>query len=169
MSTNDNESQANARENLTLRVLEIVRGTTVDGPGLRTSIYFAGCRHKCPGCHNPHSWDFSGGNAMTLDEIMDVVKEEQFGVTLTGGDPLYHPREIAILIDMIHTEALDVWLYTGFTKEEIIADSDLLKVARKADAIVEGRFIASLRDETLRFRGSTNQRILFPPEDFISL
>ena len=80
---------------LTYRVLDIIKGTTVDGPGFRTAIYFAGCRHQCPGCHNPQSWDFNAGNEMTLEELMKIIDEEDFDVTLSGGDPFYHPEEIA--------------------------------------------------------------------------
>ena len=66
----------------TLRVLDIVGGTSVDGPGLRTSIYLAGCGHNCPGCHNPQSWDFDCGTEMTVDEIVEIVCEQDFNVTL---------------------------------------------------------------------------------------
>ncbi len=71
-----------------VRVLDIIKGTTVDGPGFRTSIYLAGCRHCCPGCHNPQSWDFEGGMEMEIDDLMEIVKEEDFDVTLSGGDPM---------------------------------------------------------------------------------
>lgn len=151
---------------MTLNVLDIVRGTTVDGPGLRTSIYMAGCRHACPGCHNPQSWPFDAGTPTTLESIMQTVREEAFGVTLTGGDPLYHLPQTEALIDMIHAEGLDVWLYTGFTLQEILASPILKQVAGKADMIVEGRFEAALRDERLHFRGSANQHIVDPRQGF---
>lgn len=145
------------------RVLDILRGTTVDGPGFRTAIYFAGCRHACPGCHNPQSWDFKGGIEMTLEEIMEIVEEEDFDVTLTGGDPLYHPEEIAMLSRRINEAGHKVWLYTGFTIEEI-QESKLLSLPLPyVDAIVDGPFIESLRDPDLPFRGSSNQRIIMNP------
>lgn len=146
-------------------VLSIVRGTTVDGPGFRTSIYFAGCLHACPGCHNTSSWDFDGGTPMTLSEIMDVVREEDFDVTFSGGDPLYRPEEIARLADAIRAEGHSVWLYTGFTWEEIIADERLMNAVRRMEAVVEGRFVESLRDPDLQFRGSSNQRIIMTASD----
>lgn len=144
----------------TYRVLDIVRGTTVDGPGFRTAIYFAGCDHRCPGCHNPQSWDFNAGTEMTLDEIMDIIREEDFDVTLTGGDPLYHAREIASLAEAIVKEGHAVWLYTGFTIEQIQESETLSAPLPYLEAIVEGPFIESLRDPDLRFRGSSNQRII---------
>ncbi len=142
-------------------VLKIERGTTVDGPGFRTSIYLAGCRHRCPGCHNPQSWDFEAGVKMSLEEIMDVVREEEFNVTLTGGDPLYNPDGAGALVKAIKAEGLTVWIYTGFTWEEIVEDKSLIAAVEGAEAIVEGRFMESLRDESLPFRGSSNQRIVY--------
>lgn len=101
-----------------VRILDIIRGTTVDGPGFRTSIYFAGCRHKCPGCHNPQSWDFNGGLETDIDDIMKIVIEEDFDVTLTGGDPMYHPEIVKELSRRVKEAGHSVWVYTGFTWEE---------------------------------------------------
>ncbi|MDE7409092.1 MAG: anaerobic ribonucleoside-triphosphate reductase activating protein [Muribaculaceae bacterium] len=145
------------------RVLDIIKGTTVDGPGFRTAIYFAGCRHACPGCHNPQSWDFNGGTEMTLEQLMAVIEEEDFDVTLSGGDPLYHPEEIAILAKRIQESGHKVWLYTGFTIEQILASEHLSLPLSYLDAIVDGPYIESLRDPDLPFRGSSNQRIIMEP------
>ncbi len=145
------------------KVLDIIKGTTVDGPGFRTAIYFAGCRHQCPGCHNPQSWDFNSGKEMTLSEIMEIVEEEDFDVTLTGGDPLYNPEKIAILAKRIKETGHTVWLYTGFTIEEILSSESLSLPLPYLDTIVDGPFIQSLRDPDLQFRGSSNQRIIHLP------
>ncbi len=75
-----------------LNVLRIVEGTSVDGPGLRTSVYLSGCKHHCPGCHNPQSWDSAAGTPMAIDDIMRVVAYNEAPLTLTGGDPLMHPE-----------------------------------------------------------------------------
>lgn len=147
-------------DNIKFRVLDIVRGTTVDGPGFRTAIYFAGCRHKCLGCHNPQSWDFDGGSEMTLSDIMQIVEEEDFDVTMTGGDPLYNAEKIATLAKSIVESGHTVWLYTGFTIEQILESPELSKPLPYLEAIVEGPFIESLRDTDLLFRGSSNQRII---------
>ncbi|MDE6071618.1 MAG: anaerobic ribonucleoside-triphosphate reductase activating protein [Muribaculaceae bacterium] len=143
-----------------INILDIIRGTTVDGPGFRTSIYISGCRHRCHGCHNPESWSFELGNAMSLEEIMDIVKEEDFDVTLSGGDPLYHPDLVAKLCDEIHKLNHTVWLYTGFTWEEIMDSPILLEAIKKCDVIVDSPFILELMDTDLLFRGSSNQRII---------
>ncbi len=97
---------------------------------------------------------------MTLSEIMEIVEEEDFDVTLSGGDPLYHPEEIAQLAKAIGERGHKVWLYTGFTIEEILASEELSLPLPYIDTIVEGPFIQALRDPDLPFRGSSNQRII---------
>lgn len=137
-----------------------MRGTTVDGPGFRTSIYLAGCNHRCPGCHNPQSWDCNGGIPMTLEEIMEVVREEDFNVTLSGGDPLFNPESTTLLIKALKEDGRNVWLFTGYTWEQIMATPNLKSAISQADVIVDGLFIESLKDRDLLFRGSSNQRLI---------
>lgn len=144
---------------ISFKILEIIRGTTVDGPGFRTSIYFAGCDHHCEGCHNPQSWDYDAGASMSLSGIMDIILEEDFDVTLTGGDPLYN-RKLPILIDAVKSIGKNIWLYTGFVWEDIKRQPCLLKTVSNVDVVVDGPFIARLRDESLLFRGSSNQRLI---------
>lgn len=144
-----------------VRILDIIRGTTVDGPGFRTSIYFAGCRHECPGCHNPQSWDFNGGRETDIDDIMKIVIEEDFDVTLTGGDPMYQSEIVKELSRRVKEAGHSVWVYTGFTWEEIQNDRRLMDALEYVEAIVDGPFIMSLRDTDLKFRGSSNQKIVF--------
>ncbi len=144
-----------------LRILHIVEGTSVDGPGLRTSIYLAGCNHHCPGCHNPASWNPLGGEERTLDELMQVIAYNEAPVTLSGGDPLQQPAGTRALIQRIKRElGYNVWCYTGYTWEEIVANPALLDVVRELDVLVDGPFIQAERDISLRFRGSRNQRLI---------
>ncbi len=144
-----------------VRVLDIIKGTTVDGPGFRTSIYLAGCRHCCPGCHNPQSWDFEGGMEMEIDDLMEIVKEEDFDVTLSGGDPMYRPDVVREISRRVRSLGHHVWVYTGFTWEQIKSDSRMLGALADVEAIVEGPYVENLRDADLRFRGSSNQRIIY--------
>lgn len=153
---------------MNLRVIDIIAGTIVDGPGLRTSIYMAGCRHACQGCHNPQSWDFNSGREMSIKDIVNHVLDNGFNVTLSGGDPLYQIDAVIELCDSIHSINKNVWCYTGFTIEEIQADSSLRRILDHADVLVEGRFVQSLRDPSLRFRGSSNQRII-PLNDSVAV
>lgn len=144
-----------------LRILDIVPGTSVDGPGLRTAIYFAGCSHHCEGCHNPQSWDMDGGTEMTVEEIMERIKEEEFNVTFSGGDPLFQDSdELASLAHRINEEGYSLWCYTGFTIEHLWNDHRFERLRPWLDVLVDGPFIASLRDISLRFRGSSNQRLI---------
>lgn len=143
-----------------LRVLNIVDGTIVDGPGLRTSIYFAGCPHHCEGCHNPQSWDAAGGELMTVEELMAVIDENDMNVTFSGGDPLMQIDALLPLARAVKEHGYTLWVYTGYTIEEIRASESLRRILDYADAVVEGRFVNALRDTSLRFRGSSNQRIV---------
>lgn len=146
---------------MNLHILDIIEGTSVDGPGLRTAIYIAGCRHQCPGCHNPESWTMEGGSLMEIDDLMEIIAENDFNVSLSGGDPLYHSDAVAELCRRIKTElGKTVWCYTGFTWEEITSTPSLRSAMTHIDVVVEGRFVAALRDTSLRFRGSSNQRII---------
>ncbi len=100
---------------------------------------------------------------MTLAELMEIIVEEDFDVTLTGGDPLYNPESIALLAKKIQESGHKVWLYTGFTMEEILASEKLSLPLPYIDTIVDGPFIQFLRDRDLPFRGSSNQRIIHNP------
>ena len=97
---------------------------------------------------------------MTLEEIEEIIVEEDFDVTLTGGDPLYNPQWIVKLADMIHSHSHTVWLYTGYTWEEIISNPELRRAVESCDVVVDSPFILKLRDTDLVFKGSSNQRII---------
>ena len=144
-----------------IRVLDIIEDTMVDGPGFRTSIYCAGCRHACKGCHNPQSWDFKGGREMTTEELMRIIVADPYAnVTFSGGDPMYQCDGFSELARAIHAQTnKDIWCYTGFTYEQLItrAQRELLY---ELDVLVDGPFIESLRDTDLLFRGSNNQRLI---------
>lgn len=145
-----------------MRVLKIVEGTSVDGPGLRTSIYLAGCNHKCPGCHNPESWDFSGGREISVDDLFEVIEYNEADVTFSGGDPLMQADELVELCRRIKSaeNPRNIWCYTGYTFEEITQSPHLRTILQYIDVLVDGPFIESLKDRRLRFRGSANQRLI---------
>ena len=133
----------------------------VDGPGFRTSIYCAGCRHKCPGCHNPQSWDFSGGKDMSTEELMRIIVADPYAnVTFSGGDPMFQAAGFAELARAIHRRTnKDIWCFTGFRFEDLI-QHDQRELLEQLDVLVDGPYVASLRDPDLLFRGSSNQRII---------
>ena len=146
---------------MSLKVLALVKGTCVDGVGLRTSIYFVGCRHHCKGCHNPESWSIDNGKEYTIDQLLETIKEEGFNVTFSGGDPFYQVEEVTKLAKRIKEETnFNIWVYTGYLYEDILKDDHLKQMLPYIDVLVDGPFIEELRDEDLPFRGSRNQRIL---------
>ena len=147
---------------MTLRVLDIIEETMVDGVGLRTSIYFAGCGHKCDGCHNPQSWDFNSGKEYTIDELLDIIKSDPFAdVTFSGGDPFFQVGAATELARRIKEETnKTLWVYTGYTIEKIIQTRYLSRMLPYIDVLVDGPFVKELRNTELAFRGSENQRII---------
>ena len=148
-----------------ISVLDIIEDTMVDGPGFRTSIYCAGCRHACPGCHNPQSWDFEGGRAMSTDEIMRIIEADPYAnVTFSGGDPMYQPEGFTELARAIHERTTkDIWCFTGFTFETLVKNPRHRALLEQIDVLVDGPFVSRLRDESLIFRGSSNQRLIDVP------
>ena len=156
-----------------IRVLDILEQTMADGPGFRTSIYCAGCKHACKGCHNPQSWRFDAGTWMEVEDLLDVVKaDEMSDVTFSGGDPFYQVEAFTELARRIKEEThKTIWCWTGFTLEEIQASEKLSQMLPYLDVLVDGPFIQEQRDTDLLFRGSPNQRIIYlhgkPPVDFI--
>lgn len=145
-----------------LSILEIIEDTTVDGPGFRTSVYAAGCPNACPGCHNPQSWDIANGRLMTTEEILDIILADPFAdVTFTGGDPMFQPMEFAELAKAIREHCdKNIWCYTGFLFENILRNDAQRALLELVDVLVDGPFVQSLRDESLLFRGSSNQRLI---------
>lgn len=147
-----------------LRILQISEGTSVDGPGLRTSIYFAGCPHRCEGCHNPQSWNPDGGEEMSEEELLSIIAYNDFPVTFTGGDPFFLPDAVAHLARRIKDEQhRNIWCYTGYRWEQLIQEPRFRPLLEQIDVLVDSPFILAQRNIQLRFRGSENQRIIDVP------
>lgn len=145
-----------------LSILAILEDTTVDGPGFRTAIYAAGCPHRCPGCHNPESWDIDRGRWMHTDEILKKVLADDFAdVTFSGGDPMFQPEGFTELAHAIKQKSeKNIWCYTGHTFENLLRNPLQARLLEYIDVLVDGRFSERLRDEALYFRGSSNQRLI---------
>lgn len=142
----------------------IVNESVSDGPGLRTVIFFQGCKHGCPGCHNPQTWDFKGGYQIEVAGLVSQLPVTPLikGVTLSGGDPFYQPGAAAIIAQEYKKRGKDVWSYSGFTWEEIMlkGSSEMLNLLRNCDVLVDGPFIQSQVSFDLPYRGSSNQRLI---------
>jgi len=138
-----------------------------DGPGVRFTIFFAGCRHNCPGCHNPEAQDFTAG--MEFDDRMQEALIRYIahcpiisGVTLSGGDPMFSAGDVLRFVLRVREKlpGINIWLYSGFTYEEIIAETERRQLLDQCDVLVDGRFEQENLDLSSSFRGSTNQRII---------
>lgn len=142
----------------------------VDGPGLRAVLWTQGCGHHCKGCQNPQTWSFKGGGLVPLTEVYKAIDELEYhtGLTLSGGDPLYQVHECLDIIKHARKKGLNIWVYTGFTLEELIEMSKKDKVymdfLKLVDVLVDGKFILEQRDLSLLFRGSRNQRLIDVPK-----
>lgn len=137
----------------------IQRESIVDGQGIRMVIWNQGCKMACPGCHNPETHNPCGGKEFDIEELKnEITKYAKYhqGITLSGGDPFLQPEANKELADHAHSLGLDVWAYCGKTYEQL-RDNVLLS---SCDVLVDGPFIKELRDITLAFRGSSNQRIV---------
>lgn len=145
------------------RILDIIFQTSVDGKGLRTAIYVAGCKHFCPHCHNPQSHDFNGGEEYTLEELLEIIKsEDPYDVTISGGDIMFQPEFCYELVKRIEEETnLKVWIYTGFTLQECLSDPKKRRILPHIEALVDGRYVHELRTDQKPFVGSENQNVWF--------
>lgn len=152
------------------RIAGIINNSVVDGPGLRTAIFFSGCRRHCKGCHNPEAQDFNYGKEYTEDDIDKILTLARnvgdSGITLTGGHPL-EPENYELAYEMVRKAKeynLNVWLYTGYVFEQIpIMYMDLISLC---DVVVDGPFIENLKSNDCLYRGSTNQRLINIKETF---
>ena len=146
-----------------ISVLDIVQDTIVDGVGLRTAIYCAGCNNKCEGCHNPESWDINNGTYLPVENIYRyIMRNPLTNITFTGGDPLLQAEAFYDLAKLIKKNSRkNIWCYTGYLYEDIIKNKGCgFELLKQVDVLVDGKYIAELKDYKLRFKGSSNQRII---------
>lgn len=136
----------------------------VDGKGIRTVIWTQGCSHNCPGCHNPNTHDFKGGDLVLIDDVIEELEnlQGQDGITFSGGDPMFQAKQCAILAKKAHELGMNVWAYTGFTFEELLKNEnkEILDFLNDIDVLIDGRFELAKKSMDLEFRGSSNQRII---------
>lgn len=145
-----------------IRIAGIVQDSIVDGPGMRLTVFTQGCPHHCEGCHNPETHDFNGGRTVDTAEIIAMMNGNPLldGITLSGGEPFEQPEPVKIIAHEAHKHRLNVWAYTGWTWEEIMASPRLRGVLAYIDVLVDGRFVTEQRSLALKWRGSANQRVI---------
>ncbi len=138
----------------------------VDGPGLRAVIWTQGCKHNCKGCHNPHTHSFKGGYLTDTEELKKEISSLMLieGITLSGGDPIEQVSACLDIAKYCKQNGLSVWCWTGYTYEELMdmceTNKELLELLENIDVIVDGRFELEKRSLDIKFRGSTNQRLI---------
>lgn len=156
---------------------EIIKCDTANGTGIRLSLFVSGCTHCCRGCFQPQTWNFGYGKPFTektMKDILDELEKPYYnGLTVLGGEPL-HPRNretVARIISLVkeNLPGKDIWIYTGYVLEDLIRmmhkdadyqNSPLYRILKNTDILVDGPFVEELKDISLCFKGSSNQRII---------
>ena len=155
---------------------DITKEDMKNGPGLRAVLWVAGCNHYCKGCQNPSTWDPNGGLPFDFEAEYELFsyldKDYCSGLTLSGGDPLYPENRLAILNLLTNfrrrygwTEDKTVWLYTGYTMEELIKqkeeniDDPIRYILMHIDVLLDGEYVEEKRNINRYWVGSDNQRI----------
>lgn len=137
-----------------------------NGEGIRTSIFVTGCTHKCFNCFNEEYQDPQFGDVWTevqTKQVIDFVSDDNVqGLTLLGGEPFQNVEGLLDVVKAVRQAVpqKDIWVYSGYTFEQLIADSSKLPLLELCDILVDGPFVDALKDPSLRFRGSSNQRLL---------
>lgn len=146
----------------TVRIMSIHHDSVVDGTGLRSVIFFAGCPHFCRGCHNPKSWNIKNGMEMTVNEVIEESLNPLTNITFSGGDPFYQAEEAVEIAKALKQYGKNIWAYTGWTLDELISNHNpaQLELLENIDVLVDGPFIQDEKDLTLLYRGSRNQHII---------
>ena len=147
-----------------MRYHNITKDDMLNGDGLRTVLWVAGCSHGCKNCQNPITWDICGGipfdEAAKEELFAELEKDYISGITFSGGDPLHvkNRDEVGALIREIHKKFPDktIWVYTGYLWDEV-RDLPYMKYV---DVLVDGRFVEALKDTTLHWKGSSNQKVI---------
>ena len=146
-----------------IRISGIVNDSIVDGPGFRLAVFTQGCPHHCVGCHNPQTHDFEGGREIDTQEIIEKLRGNPLldGITLSGGEPFCQGAACAELASAAHALGLNVWAYSGYTYEQLLAgNAEQRALLAETDVLVDGPFVLPQRTLELRFRGSANQRLI---------
>ena len=141
-----------------------VKESIVDGPGIRYTVFTQGCPHHCPGCHNPQTWAFEGGQPTTAQALFEDFQKDPIlkGITFSGGEPFCQPEPLTELAKLVHGAGKDVTIFTGYTYEQLLEKQDpaVDALLAQCDLLIDGPFVMAQRNLELRFRGSENQRLI---------
>lgn len=147
-----------------MRIAGIIKNSVVDGIGIRDVLFLQGCTHHCEGCHNPETWNTNGGDEYKIVDLSRLFSESTNDITISGGEPMLQFRDVINFMYLVkHTQHKRFWLYTGFKYEELPPHM-LVELSEYVDVLVDGRFEIDKKDPALRFRGSSNQRLIDLPK-----
>lgn len=150
-----------------LQIAGFLDNSLTNGEGLRAVVFVSGCNHRCSGCHNEIMQDFAYGDKVLMEKVLQRIENNIpviKGVTFSGGEPFEQAEALSQLASSIKKLGLNIWCYTGFTFEEIINNisnnNQWIELLYKIDVLVDGRFEESRKDSKLKYKGSSNQRII---------
>ena len=142
-----------------MRLADYTPNSSVDGTGIRQVFWTQGCPHHCKGCHNPQTWEYKQGTYYTPREIVSMARQSPYNVTFSGGDPFIQSEDLREICAILE-RSKNIWVYTGYTWEQLLENDEMKSVLEHIDVLVDGRFVEELRDSDLLFRGSSNQRLI---------
>ena len=147
-----------------INIAGTIPDSIVDGPGVRYVVFAQGCNHHCKGCQNPQTWDFNKGKSIEVKDLFDDIMKSVISkrVTFSGGDPFYQVPAFVELAKMLNQEGFEIIAYTGFTFEELMSDldNDYINLLEQIDYLIDGKFEEDKKSLSLKFMGSSNQRII---------
>lgn len=154
-----------------MRYGQIREYDVANGPGIRTSIFVTGCTRQCLNCFNEEYQDFNFGDLWTKKEsdlVLSFLKKDNIkGLTILGGEPFENTKDLINIVQYIASHSnKSIWIYSGWTFEQLIKDPDNVQLLKLCDVLVDGPFVEDLKDLNLKFRGSSNQRIINIKETF---
>ena len=157
---------------LNVKLSTINKNDFINGEGVSVSLWMQGCPHRCPGCHNPELWNYNGGVEKTIDEVLKEIyaaisaNNIQRNFSVLGGEPLC-PENIEDVIQIIKNVKasfpnIKVFIWTGYNLDELKNK----EIFEYTDVLITGRYVQALRDITLKWRGRSNQKILYKGIDY---
>lgn len=156
----------------TIRIAGVIGDSIVDGPGLRLTIFVQGCPHNCEGCHNPETHDFDGGTEYELESFTHNIIDELdcnpilSGVTFSGGEPMCQPSALLYIAKKVVEKGKNIVIFSGYTFEELMnmskSNCSIKELLELSILLVDGKFELKNRNLAIKFRGSTNQRLIDP-------
>jgi anaerobic ribonucleoside-triphosphate reductase activating protein len=151
----------------------IYKYDVINSKGFSVTTFISGCRHMCPGCFNPETWNFKFGKLFTddtIDEIIEALSPDYISsFCLLGGDPIESSSDpmlekLLVRIKKEYGDEKQIWVWSGYTYQQIISDDSKLNILKYCDVLVDGKFVGELKNLNLAHRGSSNQNVILIQE-----